>query len=475
MDRNYAAEIRERINQSLLGIIIDSEYFIADREQAYVDTYWFLRGVVQVEKRGSIFTFRFENMNDKDEVILRSPLNINGALLLLCHWTPNLCFQNLTIPTMDLWLQIHGIPVEGFREDNIRKIACTAGEILVVDSHGNEAHALEFVRVKVRIPTSSPIVPATYISYLDESVAPGLSTISSYTFTTTIKTTTLIFMLILKGLSLIIGLELFQILKSTKTPTSEFNLEETRLICTTPPMTTMMTTTMMAMMELTQTPTHRTNNFTTEDIVALILQGSPLHVNPINPNSHSIPTTPLIPEMEDGQDEGTEDDPEEDPTELGGSSNSLGDWHLQRRSSSYDTTGGHISSPDSSDELGQLLFDRNIAMASHNSMQDDGLPSNLSLPEMDGVIRERYYEDWAITIDSLHNYREHLISISPGIVIGKTFSMQLGLLVTMTLLTALNSITPSTVRIKALQLFIQVNRERNHSGFQQHRSSPPTL
>ncbi|GAA0184233.1 hypothetical protein LIER_31521 [Lithospermum erythrorhizon] len=83
-----------------------------------------------------------------------------------------------------------------------------------------------------------------------------------------------------------------------------------------------------------KTPTHRTNIFTTEEIVALILQGdhqgtsfrgSPPHVNPINPINHSITPTPLIPELDDALDEGTEDDPKEDPTELlGDYSNSSG-------------------------------------------------------------------------------------------------------------------------------------------------------
>ncbi|GAA0160228.1 hypothetical protein LIER_39002 [Lithospermum erythrorhizon] len=40
-------------------------------------------------------------------------------------------------------------------------------------------------------------------------------------------------------------------------------------------------------------------------------------------------------------------------------------------------------------------------------------------------------------------------------------------------LTASNSITPSTVRIRALRLFNQGNRVRNLSGFQRHRIPPP--
>ncbi|GAA0164424.1 hypothetical protein LIER_20066 [Lithospermum erythrorhizon] len=126
------------------------------------------------------------------------------------------------------------------------------------------------------------------------------------------------------------------------------------------------------------TPTHRARHLATADIVALILQGE---------NQR----TPLCPEED--PEENQDEDPDEHHTEPTDSPNQSSSQPNNGDSPSYVTPRAHVSSPDSSDEIGQMQFERDLVVAAHNSMQDDGLPSNLPLPAMDGVIKESYYEE----------------------------------------------------------------------------------
>ncbi|GAA0155184.1 hypothetical protein LIER_12967 [Lithospermum erythrorhizon] len=77
-----------------------------------------------------------------DDVILKLPLNINGALIVLQHWTPNLVFQSFEITHINLWVQLHGIPGEYFLEANVRRLARIASEVLVLDWYSPSAQAL---------------------------------------------------------------------------------------------------------------------------------------------------------------------------------------------------------------------------------------------------------------------------------------------------------------------------------------------
>ncbi|GAA0168942.1 hypothetical protein LIER_43831 [Lithospermum erythrorhizon] len=111
MDHDQAIDRKNLLTRTLLAVIRDA-FFSAERVQAYADHCWLLRGVVNVERRGSIHLFHFTVEEDLDNVVLRSPFNINGALLVLQHWTPNLVFQNFEISHIKLWVQGHGIPGE---------------------------------------------------------------------------------------------------------------------------------------------------------------------------------------------------------------------------------------------------------------------------------------------------------------------------------------------------------------------------
>ncbi|GAA0168673.1 hypothetical protein LIER_23338 [Lithospermum erythrorhizon] len=71
----------------LLGLLRDAEFFSVPKVQAYVESCWLLRGNVNVERRGSVYLFHFTVEEDLDDVIIRSPLNINDMKIFSGHVT----------------------------------------------------------------------------------------------------------------------------------------------------------------------------------------------------------------------------------------------------------------------------------------------------------------------------------------------------------------------------------------------------
>ncbi|GAA0149154.1 hypothetical protein LIER_08402 [Lithospermum erythrorhizon] len=155
---------RERLTRTLLGVFADAEFFIADRVHEYVNTHWFLRGLVHIEHRGNIYMFIF---NNKDIVGINGPYNVNGALLLLTNWTPNMTLQNFNITHTNLWMQLHGILVEYFHQENILNLARTAGEIIAADWHAEETRALQFAKIKIRVAVNAPLISGNYLQTLE--------------------------------------------------------------------------------------------------------------------------------------------------------------------------------------------------------------------------------------------------------------------------------------------------------------------
>ncbi|GAA0139518.1 hypothetical protein LIER_01045 [Lithospermum erythrorhizon] len=123
---------------------------------------WIAAGSFEVlwtsKEESPFYLFNFSMKEDMDDVVPRSPLNVNGALLILQHWTPNIVFSNFDISHTNLWIHIHGILAAYFEESNVRRLARVAGDIVVLDWYSISAQALHFVRVKVRVPLAAHIV-----------------------------------------------------------------------------------------------------------------------------------------------------------------------------------------------------------------------------------------------------------------------------------------------------------------------------
>ncbi|GAA0166199.1 hypothetical protein LIER_40141 [Lithospermum erythrorhizon] len=64
---------------------------------------------------------------------MHDPYNVNGALLLLDRWIQNLFLQTFTVNFINIWVQIHGVPIEYFEYDNIYRIGGMAREVIAVE------------------------------------------------------------------------------------------------------------------------------------------------------------------------------------------------------------------------------------------------------------------------------------------------------------------------------------------------------
>ncbi|GAA0147310.1 hypothetical protein LIER_07043 [Lithospermum erythrorhizon] len=157
---------QERLTRTPPGVFSDAEFFSADPVQQYVNTHWFLRGQVNIERRGSIYFFAF-NQDDKDIVGVNGPYNVNRALLLLANWTPNMSLQNFNIIHTNLWMQQHGIPIEYFHQETLLNLARTAGEIIAADWHADGTRALQFARIKIRVAINAPLITGNYLHTLE--------------------------------------------------------------------------------------------------------------------------------------------------------------------------------------------------------------------------------------------------------------------------------------------------------------------
>ncbi|XP_010495423.1 PREDICTED: uncharacterized protein At4g02000-like [Camelina sativa] len=93
--------------------------------------------------------FRFQSERDLISVLRREPWSFNRWFVALQRWDdlPRLDF----LTSLDLWVQIRGLPISYVSAKSIRRIARSLGELVQVDFEDSVTNQISFLRVKIRV------------------------------------------------------------------------------------------------------------------------------------------------------------------------------------------------------------------------------------------------------------------------------------------------------------------------------------
>lgn len=104
---------RDFWNCCAIGFLLDYRKFLVHYMQYIVTNAWRIRGTISVVGRDSYFyIFHFEFLEDLMHICNEGPWAVNGALLVLERWRPNLVISNIHLNFISVWVQFHGLPLE---------------------------------------------------------------------------------------------------------------------------------------------------------------------------------------------------------------------------------------------------------------------------------------------------------------------------------------------------------------------------
>ncbi|KAH7855438.1 hypothetical protein Vadar_024853 [Vaccinium darrowii] len=74
-----------------------------------------------------------DNFADREDLVHAGPWNVNGALLLLHHWEPDVPLHRLSFRTANMWIQIRGMPLEYMTPALAVRMGSLIGTVTTVD------------------------------------------------------------------------------------------------------------------------------------------------------------------------------------------------------------------------------------------------------------------------------------------------------------------------------------------------------
>ncbi|KAF7826736.1 Endonuclease/exonuclease/phosphatase [Senna tora] len=115
--------------------------FKVSRLQSIIDHYWYLRGPVRVVGRVKrYYVIHFDMEEDRQHILNEGPWAMQGGLLTMFPWEPNLVLSNLLVTEVAVWVQLWNLPLEYQTPLMAEKIGSLMGERQWVQDHFENAY-----------------------------------------------------------------------------------------------------------------------------------------------------------------------------------------------------------------------------------------------------------------------------------------------------------------------------------------------
>jgi hypothetical protein len=104
------------------------------------------------------FLFKFSKQDHLDRIHKQTTWNVNGYLLSLHQWSPQVTMGEVSLNLSPFWIQIHGFPLANLTLKNAVAIGKGMGSLIQVeDSSGANKTFRSFLRILVKINVHDPL------------------------------------------------------------------------------------------------------------------------------------------------------------------------------------------------------------------------------------------------------------------------------------------------------------------------------
>ncbi|KAL9677451.1 hypothetical protein QQ045_005682 [Rhodiola kirilowii] len=129
-------------------------------------------GVTFEEINGNMAVLKFEDKLKLEKVLEEGPWTYQNQLILIKRWEFGRKPEDLEFSKVQVWVQMHGIPVELMTEKISMGIAETIGKVCRKMPEETEVRKKKFARYKVEIEVKEPIKNGVYVALEDADDEP---------------------------------------------------------------------------------------------------------------------------------------------------------------------------------------------------------------------------------------------------------------------------------------------------------------
>ncbi|XP_074265918.1 uncharacterized protein LOC141588371 [Silene latifolia] len=157
---------KERVefwSHCLLGYLVDYRLLRAYNVNRILEDHWATRGRVKVRRMGDLYIIHFDDLRDMHDVLERSIIVVDGAMMVLKKWEPALVPRTVTFPTVRVWVRVYGLPFEYLNMHVANIVAKLFGNDTVIEEFDTIPDH-DFLRMRVTIRLGCPLNPGFFLA-----------------------------------------------------------------------------------------------------------------------------------------------------------------------------------------------------------------------------------------------------------------------------------------------------------------------
>uniref|UniRef100_A0A7N2R8K9 CCHC-type domain-containing protein n=1 Tax=Quercus lobata TaxID=97700 RepID=A0A7N2R8K9_QUELO len=159
LDRESLEHNRVFWRQCIVGFLLDRRCFSVRRMQSILAAAWRLRGGIRiVGRQGNFYIIHCEYPSDQEYILQEGPWSVDGTLLVVERWTPNLTLSQTHLTSATLWVQIHNLPLEYHDIELAHFIGNLLGEFVSIDWQPTFPRNIRFLRIRVKLDPWLPLI-----------------------------------------------------------------------------------------------------------------------------------------------------------------------------------------------------------------------------------------------------------------------------------------------------------------------------
>ncbi|XP_072088739.1 uncharacterized protein At4g02000-like [Arachis hypogaea] len=98
------------------------------------------------------YLFNFKHEEDAIRIHGEGPWRVDGHMLSLQWWRPELSFEEVSYNSIAFWVQVHALPLEKLNKSSVEKIGTSLGKLLEAEDPYVDGNLLRnFLRVRVKV------------------------------------------------------------------------------------------------------------------------------------------------------------------------------------------------------------------------------------------------------------------------------------------------------------------------------------
>ncbi|KAF7835731.1 reverse transcriptase [Senna tora] len=153
-------------NYTLIGKVLAEKVLNRNAVVSMIRKGWNVKDGVNIGEVGNnSFIFTFENKEVYNKVMRNRPWAILGYMLVIQKWRVDMAFHEVDLGVSPIWIQIHGLPLEGFNKKNAENLGRRVGDVFAVeDPLAGKKVCGCFLRVGFKMDTRKPLVTGMWIT-----------------------------------------------------------------------------------------------------------------------------------------------------------------------------------------------------------------------------------------------------------------------------------------------------------------------